>query len=69
MMSMLVGLLILSFQIQHIVEEGLIVLLLQWWESKQIPYLVKKNMIAHKHRNQKVCVSLLLSPMMRLNIC
>ena len=46
MISMLIGLLILSFNLQHLIENFLIATLFQWWESKQIPYIVKKNMIA-----------------------
>jgi len=56
MISMLIGLLILSFNVQHLIEEALAMVLFQWWESRVLSHVVRKNMIAHKHRNQKTTI-------------
>ena len=53
MIVMLVGLLLLAFNVQHLVENALVLLLFAWSERPQIPYLMRKNFVAHPHRNQK----------------
>eukprot|EP01083_Nonionella_stella_P097731 274723_1 len=53
MIALLIGLLLLSFNVQHLIEKGIVLLLFAWWEKRHIPYLVHKNIIAHKQRNQK----------------
>ncbi len=61
MIFMLLGLLLLSFNIQHLIEKCLILLLFSWWENKQTPYIVYKNIIAHKHRNKETTLMYALS--------
>ena len=56
MISMLVGLLLLSFSIQHLVERALIFLFFAWFEKRHIRHIILKNMQSHKHRNKKTAL-------------
>ena len=61
MVSMLIGLSLLSFNINHIIQKSLILLLFGWFESISVQHILYKNIIAHKRRNQKTYLMYSLS--------
>ena len=55
LVSMIIGLGILSFNFQGILEIGLTHLLL-FWEKKSMRQMIRKNLIAHKRRNKLTAI-------------
>ena len=55
LMGMLLGLVLVSVNLQGALEHALMHLLL-FWESKSMKMLLRKNMIAHKRKNQLTAI-------------
>lgn len=60
LLGMLFGLIMLALNFQHVLER-LIVFVFFFWEKTQIPFLVVKNLIAHRLRNRKTSIMYALS--------
>ena len=60
MLSMLLGLILIAFNIEHILER-LILTLFLFWEARPIPDIVLKNLVAHRRRNRKTTLMYSLS--------
>lgn len=60
MIGMIIGLALLSLNVQPILESILIRVLLRtilFWENKALGVMVRKNLVAHRQRNQKTTIT------------
>lgn len=55
LMGLLLGLVLISVNLQSFIEYALLYLLLSW-ETKAMKALLKKNMLAHKRKNQLTAI-------------
>jgi ABC-type antimicrobial peptide transport system permease subunit len=60
LLGMLFGLILLSLNVQHLLESALVGLLL-WWERRPIRTMVGKNLSAHRIRNRKTTMMFALA--------
>ena len=60
LLGLLFGLILLALNFQHILER-LLLRLFFFWERPQIPFIVRKNLIAHRARNRKTSIMFALS--------
>jgi hypothetical protein len=51
LISLILGLTLIAYNLQSIVEIGYTKLLLQWWEKKSMVNLIRKNLVSHKKKN------------------
>lgn len=60
LLALLFGLILLSLNLQHMLEKFLLKVFF-WWERPQIPFIVSKNLVAHRQRNRKTSIMFALS--------
>ena len=60
LLGLLFGLILLALNFQHVLEKALLRLFF-FWEKPQIPFIVGKNLIAHRMRNRKTSIMFALS--------
>ena len=60
LLGLLFGLILLALNFQHILERILLRMFF-FWERPQIPFIVRKNLIAHRARNRKTSIMFALS--------
>ena len=60
LLGLLFGLILLALNFQHMLER-LLLRLFFFWERPQIPFIVRKNLIAHRARNRKTSIMFALS--------
>jgi len=61
LLSMLLGLVLLSLNLSQIVERLLLSLTIDWWEARAVSRLVRKNLSVHRTRNMQSSVMFALS--------
>jgi len=60
LVGMLLGLILLSLNVEHFIEQGIIYAFL-WWNNAAIRAIVRKNLVAHRLRNRKTTILYALS--------
>ena len=60
LLGLLFGLILLALNFQHMLER-LLLRLFFFWERPQVPFIVRKNLIAHRARNRKTSIMFALS--------
>jgi ABC-type antimicrobial peptide transport system permease subunit len=61
LISLILGLTLIAYNLQSVLEIAYTKLLLQWWEKKSTINLLRKNLVSHKKKNQLTALIYALS--------